>query len=125
MDFERARIMRAAERADKVIGGRCKFERGVKLITRERRLERAMPWFRKFLRERSASEKIYDAALTTAGATGFTSVQVITLRKAFGEWKPSQKSRSSSVSRAVGVAKQKKVKADKAKNDSNRPRKKR
>jgi hypothetical protein len=99
-DFERARVLRAFERADKVIGVRCKFERGVKFITKEKRLDRAMPWFRRFLRARSGSEKIYDNALATCRTSGFAPVQAGTLRTAFAKWKAEQKSRTAKINRA-------------------------
>jgi hypothetical protein len=99
-DFERARLLRASERYDKVIGAWCKFERGVKFITKEKRLDRAMPWFRRFLRARSGSEKIYDDALATLRTRGFASVQVDTLRAAFAKWKAEEKSRTAKINRA-------------------------
>ena len=43
---EEARLRRAIERYAKVLGGDwCEFEKGVKLITHEKRSDRALPWF--------------------------------------------------------------------------------
>ena len=99
-ETDSARLRRASERYDKVVGSPCKFERGVKLITKEKRFDRAMPWFRRFLRSRSDSEKVMEAALETCRAEGFTPLQVPALRRDFNEWKAKEKSQTARINRA-------------------------
>jgi hypothetical protein len=85
---------RAGERFDKVIGDApCEFERGVKLITREKRLDRAMPWFRRFIRSRNDSEKAGEV-LAFLRKQGITAIQVGLWRSGFRRWKREEKSRS-------------------------------
>jgi hypothetical protein len=96
------RLQRFIERYAKGIGGDpCKFERGVKLITKEKRLDRAMPWFRKFIRSREQTEKQADGTISHYGAQGFGFVQVFTFRRDFKEWKRLEKSRLAQASRAA------------------------
>jgi hypothetical protein len=100
LDAQEARLQRAGERYAKVIGGdRCKFERGVKLITREKRLDRAMPWFRKFIRSRADTEEYADSEIASLRAEGFHLVQLDTLRRDFKKWKVEEKSRVAKQSR--------------------------
>lgn len=89
---------RAAERMDRVVGKRCEFERGVKLITRIKRLDRALPWFRRFLRERVKSEKELIALLASCRENGFTPIQLGRLRRDFREWHRTEISRQASQS---------------------------
>jgi hypothetical protein len=57
LDPEVAELRQAYEELFKEMGGvQCEFEKGVKLITREKNLVRAMPWFRKFIRSKWGSE---------------------------------------------------------------------
>lgn len=100
IDPEKARLLRAAKRYDKVVGESCKFERGVKLITKERRLDRAMPWFRRFIRSREGTEKQADGTIAYYRAKGFGPAQVGILRSAFLVWKRKEKSRKASINRA-------------------------
>ena len=95
-----SRLQRAYERYAKVAGGdRCKFERGVKLITKEKRLDRAMPWFRKFIRSRGKTEEYADAEIASLRPIGFHLLQLDTLRRDFKEWKRLEKSRLAQASR--------------------------
>jgi hypothetical protein len=93
------RLERANKRIDRIIGGGCKFERGVRLITKERRLDRAMKWFLPFIRFRSADEKVFERAIAELQEKGFKPHQVVTLRDAFAKWKAEEKSRKAKQSR--------------------------
>jgi hypothetical protein len=99
LDPEEARLRRHAEKTDKVIGARCAFERGVKLITKERRLDRAMHWFHTFIRARAETPQLADAEIALLQATGFGAVQLGTLRHDFPRWKAAEKSRKAQESR--------------------------
>jgi hypothetical protein len=99
-DPQGARLLRTGKRYDKV-AHLCKFEKGVKLITKEKRLDRAMPWFRKFIRARAKTEELADKAIASLRANGFGSVQLGTLRRDFAEWKRVEKSRLAQASRSV------------------------
>jgi hypothetical protein len=68
------------------------FESGVKFITREKRLDRAMPWFRKFIRSRMPNEEACDMEITKWRKDGFTSARLFWLEFDFGRWKPKEKS---------------------------------
>jgi hypothetical protein len=93
------RLERKNERIERVIGDHCKFDRGVKLITKETRLDRAIPWFLPFVRSRSADEKVFERAIAELQEKGFKPHQVVTLRDAFAEWKAEEKSRKAKESR--------------------------
>jgi hypothetical protein len=69
------------------------FEYGVKYITGEERLDRAMPWFRKFIGSRTPNEQACNIEIAKARQDGFTGVQLRRLRVDFDDWKPTEKSR--------------------------------
>jgi hypothetical protein len=89
-----ARLERASERYDKVIGERCEFERGVKLITKEKRFTRAVGWYERFIRSRSADVETAERAIAEDREKGFTSPRIDILRGAFKKWKAEEKSRA-------------------------------
>jgi hypothetical protein len=99
-DQEAAPLQQAYEELVKEMGGvQCEFEKGVKLITREKRLERAMHWFRKFIRSRADTEEYADAEIASLRPKGFHFMQLDTLRRDFKEWKRLEKSRIAKQSR--------------------------
>jgi hypothetical protein len=69
------------------------FEPGVKLITREKRLDRAMPWFRKFIGSRTPNEQACNRDIAKARKDGFNGLQLMRLRIDFRDWKAKEKSR--------------------------------
>jgi hypothetical protein len=104
LDPQGARLQRAGKRYAEVVGGDwCEFERGVKLITGGKRLDRAMPWFRKFLRSHMGTEKEGDEMMARYRASGITTVWVGLLREAFKKWKRLEKSRAASQSGKKGA----------------------
>ena len=100
-DPEEARLRRAEERVWKVIGSPCPFNRGVKLITREKRLDRAWKWFRPFILSRSADAATAERAIAELLEKGFATHQVVSLRDQFAVWKSAEKSRKAKESRAA------------------------
>ncbi len=96
----RPRWQEAQEKYAKLVGGyRCKFEMGVQLITEEKRLDRAMPWFRKYIRSLVEPEEQADAVIASLGQKGFHVSQLETHRLYFKEWKRLEKSRLAQASR--------------------------
>jgi hypothetical protein len=76
------------------------FKRGVKFITGENRLDRALPWFRRFLRSRVADENMAERAMAESGEKAFTSVgKCYSLKDEFAKWKRPEKSRLAQESR--------------------------
>jgi hypothetical protein len=69
------------------------FEPGVKIITREKRLDRAMPWFRKFIGSRTPDEQACNIEIAKARKDGFPGLQLMRLRLDFRDWKAKEKSR--------------------------------
>jgi hypothetical protein len=69
------------------------FEPGVKFITREKRLDRAMPWFRKFIGSRTPNEHACNIEIAKARKDGFPGLQLMRLRIDFRDWKAKEKSR--------------------------------
>jgi hypothetical protein len=69
------------------------FEPGVKFITGENRLDRAMPWFRKFIGSRTPNEQACNTEIAKARKDGFTGIQLSKFQAAFGGWKTKEKSR--------------------------------
>ena len=100
-DPEIARLRRAHERSLKVVGLQCAFNRGVKLITREKRLDRALKWFGPFILSRSADAATAERAIAEDREKGFATHQVVTLRDQFRVWKAEEKSRKARESRAA------------------------
>jgi hypothetical protein len=94
------RLERANERIERIIGDPCKLERGVTLITKEKRLDRAMKWFQPFMKSRSADENVFERAMVELREKGFKSHQVVVLRDAFAKWKAEEKSRKAKESRS-------------------------
>ena len=70
------------------------FVPGVKFITKEKRFDRALPWFRRFIRSRVQTEKKRDAVIAGARAKGFDFYELETLPGYFAEWKAGEKSRT-------------------------------
>ena len=76
------------------------FERGVKFITGENRLDRALPWFRRFLKSRFANEDIAERAMAEYREKAFASVEeCYSLKDKFAKWKCQEKSRLAQESR--------------------------
>jgi DNA-binding transcriptional ArsR family regulator len=69
------------------------FEPGVKFITREKRLDRAMPWFRKFIGSRTPNEQACNMEIAKARKDGFPGPQLLSLSLDFRDWKAKEKSR--------------------------------
>jgi hypothetical protein len=68
------------------------FESGVKYITGEKRLVRAMPWFRKFIRSRTQNEEACEMEIVKRRRDGFTPGKLLWLGMHFDLWKPKEKS---------------------------------
>jgi hypothetical protein len=102
LDPEGARLQRASERYEKVTGERCEFERGVKLITKQKRPKRAVEWFQRFVGSRSADVETAERAIAEDREKGFTSPRIDILRGAFKKWKAEEKSRAASQSGKKG-----------------------
>jgi hypothetical protein len=116
-DPEEARFHRAEERVCKVIGSPCPFKRGVKLITKEKRLERAMKWFKLFVRARSDYRKRSKKAIAKCRKEGFAPHQIVTLRRDFAVWKAKIKSRMAGSAAKKGAAKKGRRGRVRSKND--------
>ena len=84
---------KVAEYLDTKFGKYRKFEPGVKLITGEKRLDRAMPWFRKFIRSQTPNEEACNAEIAKARKDGFTAGRLLQLWIHFDAWKAKEKSR--------------------------------
>jgi hypothetical protein len=84
---------KVAEYFDTVFEKYRSFEPGVKFITREKRLDRAMPWFRKFIRSRTPNEQACNMEIAKARKDGFTGARLFTLNWDFDGWKVKEKSR--------------------------------
>jgi hypothetical protein len=69
------------------------FEYGVKSITGQKRLDRAMPWFRKFIGSRTPSEQACNIEIAKARKDGFIAAQMHRLTSDFFDWKAKEKSR--------------------------------
>jgi hypothetical protein len=76
------------------------FESGVKYITGEERLDRAMPWFRKFIGSRTPNEQACNIEIAKARQDGFTVAQSQRLRDDFYDWKAKEKSRIATIKSA-------------------------
>jgi hypothetical protein len=98
-------LRRDAEKRDAELEPHRSFETGVKFITGEKRFDRAMPWFRKFIKTRSDSEKVCDEAIATARAKGFRTIQLDSLQAQFNQWKASDRSQTARTNRAKREAK--------------------
>ncbi len=85
------------------------FDQGVRLITGEKVLVRAMPLFRRFVRSRFEPEKISDdekekkakSKIAQYQKNGFDYWRIELERDAFAKWKPGEKSRKAKQSRAA------------------------
>ena len=84
-------VMAAAEKHDEEIG-HWAFAPGVKFITGEQVMIRAMPWFRKFIKSRTSSDNHAEKQIAYRQANGFGPVKVELMRGAFAEWKITEKS---------------------------------
>jgi hypothetical protein len=71
------------------------FERGVKVITGENRPERALRWFRRFLKSRFADGDMAERVMAEYRQKGFASSRsLFALKDEFAKWKRKEKSRS-------------------------------
>lgn len=93
-------LMIAAEKRDEEIG-HLTFTPGVKFITGENVMTRAMPWFRRFIKSRTNSESQAEKQIVHRRANGFGPVKAELLRSAFAEWKLTEKSALAKKSGAV------------------------
>jgi hypothetical protein len=75
------------------------FERGVKVITGENRLDRALPSFRRFLKLRFANEDLAERAMAEYREKGFAPREPYSLKDEFAKWKRKEKSRNAKLSR--------------------------
>ena len=75
------------------------FERGVKFITGEDRLDRALPWFRRFLKSRFANEDMAEKAMAEYREKRFAPREPYSLKDEFAKWKRLEKSRNAQGSR--------------------------
>ena len=101
LDSGEARLRRATERYVKVLGGNCcGFGKGVELITHMKRPDRALDWYRRFIRSRVDTEECADVQIELNQTQGFHFWQLATLRRDFKEWKRLEKSRSAKQNRA-------------------------
>ena len=77
------------------------FERGVKVITGENRLDRALPSFRRFLKSRFANEDMAERALAEYRGKRFAPREPYTLKDEFAKWKRKEKSSNAKLSRVA------------------------
>jgi len=75
------------------------FERGVKFITGENRLDCALPWFRRFLQSRFADEDMVERAMAKYREKRFVFGEPYSLKDEFAKWKCEEKSRNAQLSR--------------------------
>jgi hypothetical protein len=68
-----------------------KFEKGVELIVREKRPERALPWFKKFLKSKYGKAQV-QRYLETYRKNRFSPGEIQRLRDEFAQWKVGEKS---------------------------------
>jgi hypothetical protein len=76
------------------------FERGVKVITGQDRLDRALPWFRRFLNSDFANEDKAERAMAEYREKGFAPRELYSLKNAFAKWRTGEVSRKRSEARA-------------------------
>jgi hypothetical protein len=105
-DRELNELAELAQQHDAELEQYRSFEAGVRFITGERRFDRAMPWFRKFIKARSESEQVCDDAIASARANGFTTFQLSSLQGQFTEWKANDKSQTARAIRAKRAVKE-------------------
>ena len=79
--------------------GYCNFESQVKVITGQDRLDRALPWFRRFLQSRSANEDMAEKAMAEYREKTFAPEQFDSLKDAFAKWRTEEVSRKRSEAR--------------------------
>jgi hypothetical protein len=89
-----------------------KFTPGVKFITGEQVMTRAMPWFRKFIRSRTDSDTQAEVQVAYRRTFGFGAVKAGLLQGAFAEWKSTAKTALAKKS-AAGRKKKKRVRPKK------------
>ena len=75
------------------------FERGVKVITGENRLDCALRWFRRFMKSRLANEDMAERAMAEYRKKRFAPREPYSLRDEFARWKREEKSRNAKLSR--------------------------
>ena len=75
------------------------FERAVKFITGEGRLDCALPWFRRFLKSRFADEDMAERAMAEYREKRFAPLEPYSLKDEFVKWKRLEKSRLAQGSR--------------------------
>jgi hypothetical protein len=81
-----------------IASGYFDFERGVKVITGENRLDRALPAFRRFLKSRFAKEDMAERAMAKYRKR-FAPREPYLLKDEFAKWKRKEKSRDAKLSR--------------------------
>jgi hypothetical protein len=79
--------------------GYCDFESQVKVITGQDRLDRALPWFRRFLKSRFANEDMAEKAMAEYREKAFAPEQLDSLKDAFAKWRTEEVSRKRSEAR--------------------------
>jgi hypothetical protein len=67
--------------------GCCDFESQVKVITGQNRLDRALPWFRRFLKSRFANEDMAERAMAKYREMVFAPQDLDSLKDAFAKWR--------------------------------------
>lgn len=83
-----------------IASGYFDFERGVKFITGENQFDRALPWFRRFLKSRFADETMAETAIAEYREKRFAAPQKVdSLKNEFAKWKREEKSRNASQAR--------------------------
>jgi hypothetical protein len=75
------------------------FELGIEFITGEHRPERALPWFRRFLKSRFANEHEAERAMAQYREKRFTLGEPFSLKDEFAKWKHNEKSDNAKLSR--------------------------
>jgi hypothetical protein len=73
--------------------GYCDFESQVKVITGQNRLDRALPWFRRFLNSRCANEDMTERAMAKYREMVFDPEDLNSRKDAFAKWKTAELSR--------------------------------
>ena len=67
--------------------GCCNFKGQVKLITGQNRLDRALPWFRRFLKSRFTDEDMAERAMAKYREKGFPLEQLDFFKDTFAKWR--------------------------------------
>lgn len=100
-DCRELRQMAEAYDAETDAIGHQPFEAGVKLITAEGRMVRAMPKFRRFLMGLGLKEKQTDQIIVSCRKAGFSPREVRTMNEKFSVWSQTDKSEQARRARAA------------------------